>query len=164
MPAEGNSAMPSRRHNTISHGFPDYLHAVVPLVSVFLGALVTYWVNVRTKRRSSAEDLVNAAIAAVAVAEANGRSAAYVNLPDRIKQSDGEELMRRLILGAIESHDLRTHEAREALAKVMTLDGRVREYYLDPEAVFQRPVEVIQVLTEIRDQIVGRQKIRRVHG
>jgi hypothetical protein len=23
--AEGNSAMPSRRHNTISHGFPDYL-------------------------------------------------------------------------------------------------------------------------------------------
>jgi hypothetical protein len=25
MPAEGDSAMPSRRHNTISHGFPDYL-------------------------------------------------------------------------------------------------------------------------------------------
>ena len=25
MPAEGNSAMPSRRHNTISRGFPDYL-------------------------------------------------------------------------------------------------------------------------------------------
>jgi hypothetical protein len=25
MPAEGNSAIPSRRHNTISHGFPDYL-------------------------------------------------------------------------------------------------------------------------------------------
>jgi hypothetical protein len=25
MPAEGNSAMPSRHHNTISHGFPDYL-------------------------------------------------------------------------------------------------------------------------------------------
>jgi hypothetical protein len=23
MPAEGNSAMPSRRHNTISHGFPE---------------------------------------------------------------------------------------------------------------------------------------------
>ena len=28
MPAEGNSALPSRRHNTISHGFPDYLQGL----------------------------------------------------------------------------------------------------------------------------------------
>ena len=29
MPAKGNSAMPSRRHNTISHGFPDYLPPLI---------------------------------------------------------------------------------------------------------------------------------------
>ena len=62
--------------------------AVVPIASVFLGALVTYWVNVRTKRRSSAEDLVNAAIAAVAVAEANQARFTHVNLPDEFEQSD----------------------------------------------------------------------------
>ena len=61
--------------------------------------------------------------------------------------------MRRLILGAVESHNLRVHEAREALAKVVTLDSRVREYYLDPEAMWGQPVEIIRVLTEIRDRI-----------
>lgn len=135
--------------------------AVVPLVSVFLGALVTYWVNVRTKRRSSAEDLMNAAIAVVAVAEANQTRSTHVNLPAGIEQSDGEELARRLVLGAIESHNLRAHEAREALAKVTTLDGRVREYYLDPDAVFQRPAEVIRILTEIRERITGGPKPRK---
>jgi hypothetical protein len=135
--------------------------AVVPLLSVFLGALVTYWVNVRTRRRSSAEDLVNAAIAAVAVAEANQSRANYVNLPDGFEPSDGEELIRRLALAAIENHNLRAHEAREALAKVTVLDSRVREHYLDPEAVFQRPVEIIRVLTEIRDRISSRPAGRR---
>ncbi|MFB9932220.1 hypothetical protein ACFORO_21600 [Amycolatopsis halotolerans] len=135
--------------------------AVVPLVSVFLGAMVTYWVNVRTKRRSSAEELVNAAIAAVAVAEANQTRSTRVNLPDGFEQSDREELARRLALGAIESHNLRAHEAREALAKVTTLDSRIREYYLDPDAVFQRPAEIIQALTEIRQRSTGGLKPRK---
>ena len=135
--------------------------AIVPLLSVFLSALVTYLVNVRTKRRSSAEDLVNAAIAAVAVAEANQSRATYVNLPDGFEPSDGEELSRRLGLAAIENHNLRAHEAREALARVVVLDSRVREYYLDPEAVFRRPVEIIRVLTDICDHISSRQAGRR---
>jgi hypothetical protein len=135
--------------------------AVVPLVSVFLGALVTYWVNVRARRRSSAEDLVNAAIAAVAVAEANQARSFRVNLPTDFEGSDGEDLQRRLLLGAIESHNLRVHEAREALAKVLALDDRIREYYLDTDAVFERPMEIIGVLNEIRDRVSGGKKIRK---
>lgn len=59
-----------------------------------------------------------------------------------------------------ESHNLRVHEAREALAKVVTLGGRVRKYYLDPEAMWEESVEIIRVLTEIRNRIAGPQKIQ----
>jgi hypothetical protein len=37
MPAEGNSAMLSRRHNTISHGFPDCLPVRVAIPAVVRG-------------------------------------------------------------------------------------------------------------------------------
>lgn len=48
---------------------------------------------------------------------------------------------------------MRSHEAREALAKVMVPDSRVREYYLDPNAVFDRPVEIMRQLTDIRERV-----------
>jgi hypothetical protein len=84
-----------------------------------------------------------------------------VNLPAGFEGSDGEDLQRRMLLGAIENHNLRVHEAREALAKVVALDDRIREYYLDTDAVFERPLEIIGVLNEIRDRVSGRKKIRK---
>jgi hypothetical protein len=44
---------------------------VVPLASVLLGAAITYWLNVRTRRRTKVEDIFHDAIAAVAVAQAS---------------------------------------------------------------------------------------------
>ena len=127
--------------------------ALVPLLSVLLGALVTYGVNVRTRRRSTVEEIVNEAISAVAVAEANQSRSGRVNLPAVFDSSDAQDLRRRIILGAIENHNIRSHEAREALAKVVVLDSQVRQYYLDPDAVFDRPQEIIRQLTNIRDRI-----------
>jgi hypothetical protein len=37
--------------------------AVLPLLSVLLGSALTYWLNVRARRRTFIEDLINAAIA-----------------------------------------------------------------------------------------------------
>jgi hypothetical protein len=46
------------------------LAAIVPLLSVLLGADLTYALNVRTRRIGQVEDLFDAAIAATAVADA----------------------------------------------------------------------------------------------
>lgn len=46
------------------------LDAFLPLVSVLLGAGLTYWLNVRQRRRNAIDDIFAAAIAAVAVAAA----------------------------------------------------------------------------------------------
>jgi hypothetical protein len=129
------------------------INAAVPLLSVLLGALLTYGVNVRTKRRSSAEDLVDAAISAVAVAEANQSLTPRVHVPAGFDMGKGEELKQRLIWSAIENHNTRSHEAREALARIIVLDSRVREYYLDPDAVFDCPQQIIRLLTDVRDRL-----------
>jgi hypothetical protein len=134
------------------------IDALVPLCSVLLGALVTYWVNVRARRRSAAEDVVNAAIAAIAIAEAYGSNATYLDQPDWIPAAEVEALQRRLVLTAMEQHNVRGQEARAALARVLVFDTRVREHYLDPEAVFLRPAAIIALLTEIRDRVRTRRK------
>lgn len=141
------------------------INAVVPLISVLLGALVTYKTNVHIRRRSSAEDLVTAAISAVAVAEANQSLSPRVNPPSGFSSDQAQDLHRRLIWSAIENHNTRCHEAREALAKVIVLDTRIRGYYLDPEAVSDHPQEIIHLLTDIRDHLSppGGRRGRRRH-
>ena len=46
------------------------VNGAVPVLSVLLGAGLTYWLNVRQRRRSTVENLFDQAIAAVAVADA----------------------------------------------------------------------------------------------
>lgn len=45
--------------------------SIVPLISVLIGALITYRLNVRLRKHAHVEDRFNEAISAVAVAEAN---------------------------------------------------------------------------------------------
>ena len=47
----------------------DVLNIILPLAATLLGGGITYLVNVRQRRTAYHEDLVNAAIAAVASAE-----------------------------------------------------------------------------------------------
>lgn len=132
------------------------LNVLTPLVSVLLGAALTYWLNVRTRRRSAAEDLVNAAIAAVAIVEANASLGPRVVAHEVVDPERGRKIAADLILSAIENHNKRGLEAREALARVLAIDDRVRPYYLDEDAVFDRSEEIIAVLKQIRSAVAGR--------
>lgn len=54
---------------------------LLQIVSIFVGAAITYVMNVRQRRRTYEEDLVNAAIAAVAAAEISVDYIASVGQP-----------------------------------------------------------------------------------
>jgi cell division FtsZ-interacting protein ZapD len=69
---------------------------VVPLISIAVGAGVTYWLNVRTRRSMRFEDLINAAIAAVAVEEAS-RSAITRVVADQLDPANRAELQTAVI-------------------------------------------------------------------
>lgn len=95
---------------------PVVVAAVVPLLSVLLGAAMTYWLNVRTRRRNHVEDAFNEAIAAVAVADASKSYLRRVAKPAEISAADYQQLLADMGRTAVEGHTKRCSEAREALA------------------------------------------------
>jgi hypothetical protein len=133
---------------------------VVPLISIAVGAGVTYWLNVRTRRSMQFEDLINAAIAAVAVEEAS-RSAITLVVADQLDPADRADLQVAVTKAAIENHNVKNMQAREAIARVMTIDRGVRNYYLDPDAVSERSEEIIDHLSRLRDSRQRRRPRRR---
>jgi hypothetical protein len=133
--------------------------AVVPLISIAVGASVTYWLNVRARHSTQFEDIINAAITAVAVEEAS-RSAITRVVADQLDPADRTELQAAVIRAAIENHNVKNMQAREAIARVMTIDRSVRSYYLDPDTVSERSAEIIDHLSRLRDSR-GRSASRR---
>lgn len=120
------------------------------MISIAVGAGVTYWLNVRARRTVQFEEVVNAAIAAVAVEEAS-RSAITRVVADHLEPADRAELQAAVLRAAIENHNVKNMQAREALARVMTIDVSVRGYYLDPDTVSERSAEIIDHLIRLRD-------------
>ncbi len=127
--------------------------AVLPLVSVLLGGALTYWLNVRGRRRSFIEDLFNAAIAAVAVADASKSYLRRVGKPPELSNDDYRMLLSNIARSAVEVHIQRAAEAREALAKVLQYEPRVQPFYADAEAITSRADDVIALLTEARKRL-----------
>src|SRR6266508_3400561 len=97
----------------------DAVDALVPLASVLLGAGLTYWINVRQRRRNYVEDLYAEAIAAVAVADASSKYLKSVARPDHMSEDEHRDLLGWIARTTIEDHILRAREARAAIARVI---------------------------------------------
>lgn len=130
------------------------LSAIVPLMSVLVGAAITYWLNVRTRRKTFIEDQFNMAIAAVAVADASKHYVRSVARPEGLSESQYQDLLADIAKAAVENHVKRAAEAREALARVMQYDLRIKAFYEDAQAVTDRPQEIITHLTEVKAQFI----------
>jgi hypothetical protein len=127
-----------------------FLAAVVPLVSVLLGAGITYGLNVRQRRRTYVDDLFATAIAAVAVADASqyympGDS---IVRPAHMTETDHQDFLASIARAALETSVKRTAEAREAIARVIPYRPELRAYYQDADAVVHSAQEIIDTLRE----------------
>lgn len=140
-----------RHHETV---LTVLTNAVLPLLSVLLGAALTYWLNVRTRRRTYIEDLFNAAISAVAICDASKNYLRRVGRPPELSDDDYRTLLSNIALKAVENHTQRAAEAREAVARVLQYEPRVQPFYNDAEAITSRPAEVIALLTEARAAVL----------
>lgn len=134
--------------------------AVVPLVSVLVGAGVTYWLNVRTRRSNRIEDLFNAAICATAVADV---SLNYPHLsgfgrPPGIADQDYRALDEQLNLVGFNNYFTRAGEAREAIARVLPYEPRVKPYYENAVFAQKQIQEVMDILAEGKARYVGRDR------
>lgn len=127
---------------------PVVMAAVVPLLSVLLGAAMTYWLNVRTRRRNHIDDAFNEAVAAVAVADASKSYLRRVAKPAEMSTADYREVLAGMAKTAVENHTKRCGEAREALARVLPYEPAVKQYYENAEAVTNQSDAIINVLRE----------------
>ena len=128
----------------------DAVSIFLPIASTFIGAGITYGINVRQRRRNYVEDRFNEATAAVAAASASQR---FINAadPERVDLS-GEALQnfnRELRKRGIENEAQKAAEAWEALAKLSPYVPEVADYYKkDNLAVFDQADEIIALIRE----------------
>ena len=92
---------------------------LLPLASTLLGAGITYVINVRQRRRTYHEDLVNAAIAAVAAAEISVDYLASLSQPQHMSNEDFKEFQRWLVTEGVKAWATKVAQANEALARVV---------------------------------------------
>src|SRR5215470_13374047 len=101
---QGAAAYPSQRRVTIlagrrpiRHNMPmlsSVMNATVPLASVLIGAGLTYWLGIRTRKRTFVEDLFNEAITAVAVADASQHYIRDVTQPQALSVEEYVEVRK----------------------------------------------------------------------
>lgn len=136
---------------------PLVVNAVVPLLSVLLGGALTYWLNVRARRRGQVENLFNQAITAVAVADASRHylSAAFFKKPESMSDAEYRETTVQIERAAIENLAQRAGEAREALGRVLQYEPAVKPHYQTADSVVKHADEIIALLAAARDRVRG---------
>jgi hypothetical protein len=134
--------------------------ALVPLVSVLIGALITYQLNVRTRKRTFVEDRFNEAIAAVAVADASQHYISSVSQPQWMADEQYRKLLADVNKVAIENHLKRAGDAREAMARVVMYLPEIKPFYQDPPAVAQRNGEILALLEDAKARTLARRHRR----
>jgi hypothetical protein len=131
----------------------DMLSAVIPFVSVVLGGLITYWTNVRHRRRTKVEDIFHEAIAAVAVAHASQQFVAELHpwkgLTAEAEAAFSLELRNEGNL----NHARAVAAARAALARASAYDPTLRQYLDSLGDVYNRADEIT---AHLRARIAGR--------
>jgi len=124
--------------------------ALVPLASVLLGAALTYWLNVRGRRHRLVEDQFNAAILAVAVADASKYYLSGTARPPHMQDAQYGQMLANMNQAAIESHAKRLAEAREAIARLVQYEPQLAPYYRDAEALVNEPDAILRMLVDAR--------------
>lgn len=94
------------------------LAAVLPLLSTLLGAAITYWINVRQRKQTHLDDLINQAIGAMAAAEASIDYIAAVHRPIYMNDADFAQFQSWLVTENMKRWATNVAEANIALARV----------------------------------------------
>jgi hypothetical protein len=134
------------------------LSAIVPLVSVLVGTAVTYFFNVRVRRRTNEEDAYQAAISAVAVAEASKQTLYYKSRPASFTEEQYRDMLEELDRKMHESHIERVGEAQQAIARLRAYDPDAR-YYKAPSEISERPDEIIDLLSQRLTKVRQRRRL-----
>ena len=103
-------------------------NAILPLVAVLLGSLITYWVNVRTRARSKVDDAFREAIAAVAEADSRGKWLDNWSW-DGASEDESAEVLVQYRRDSMLKYVQALADARAAVARASVYDPTLAQYY-----------------------------------
>ncbi|HEY8722158.1 hypothetical protein [Pengzhenrongella sp.] len=120
----------------------------LPLASVLLGALITYLLNVRGRRRDEENDVYHGAISAVAVAIASLNYISHIKWGGSTPEEEAE-LAKKAGREFTERHLRAVADARAAVARASAYDPTLGEFYrTNTAAVYERGDELMARLRE----------------
>lgn len=121
---------------------------LVPLASVLLGAGITYWLNVRQRRRTFVEDRFNEAIAAVSlVVSTISYVPHYGKWHQDVTEGERIELEKEVAREATLNHMRSLSTARDAVARCVPYQPGLGEFLTQPVLYFQdHTTEIIAAL------------------
>jgi hypothetical protein len=104
------------------------LDAIVPILATLAGAGITYWLNVRVRRRTYVEDLFNQAIAAVAAADVSVDYQSGVGRPPHLTDTDYAELQSWFVTEGLKNWSQRQDQANVAIARVLPYKADLKRF------------------------------------
>ena len=129
------------------------INAIVPIGSVLIGAGLTYWLNVRARRKNYVEDQFNVAIAAVATADASRSYLKRLARPDNMSEHAFQGVLAEIARAAIENNMRQTGLAREAIARVAQYEPQLKRFYKDAQALVENSDAALEILIRARDRL-----------
>ncbi|WP_224148394.1 hypothetical protein, partial [Mycobacterium avium] len=100
-----------------------------PVLSVLIGAAITYWLNVRARNRTRIEDIYHDAIAAVAVAAASKEFITQVGPWHGATNDDYDRFTSRLGQEGNQRYITAVAEARNAIARASAYEPSLLRFY-----------------------------------
>ncbi len=109
----------------------NLMGAALPLVSVLLGAGITYWLNVKSRQTSKIEDVFHDALKAVAVSAASQNWVSHLTRWDGATDEDYARFNETLGRENTMRYATALAEARAALARAAVYDDSLQVYFED---------------------------------
>lgn len=123
--------------------------ALVPFLSVILGAAITYWFNVRQRRRTLVDDRFSDAIAAVSlVISTISYVPHYGKWHEAVSEKERIELEKEVAREATLNHMRALAAARDAVAKCVPYRSTLARFLEEPVLYFQDHAH--EIITELR--------------
>jgi hypothetical protein len=125
------------------------LDALVPLASVLIGAAITYWLNVRSRRRNLVENYFDQAVATVAlVISTVSYVPHYGKWHEAVSGKERIELEKEVAREATLNHMRALSSARDAVAKCVPYRPTLEPFLEEPVLYFQDHAQ--EIIAELR--------------
>jgi hypothetical protein len=134
--------------------------ALIPVLSVLVGAAITYWLNVRTRNRTRTEDIYHDAIAAVAVAAASKNFITQVGRWQGATDDEYDAFTSRLGQEGNERYIKAVADARSAIARASAYEPGLRQFYAERNGSEFDDTFADEIIGAIRQALARRSRSR----